>query len=64
MYMYYLMGYRMLGQCEDRLHALFKMVEEDPRKRKFRRHKAQNEELHIYFKDVLGPKLLLEVKTI
>ena len=59
--MYYLLGYRLLGQCEDRLHALFKMVEEDPRRRKHKRHIGQNEELHIYYKDVLGPKLLLEV---
>ena len=61
MYMYYLLGYRLLGKCEDRLQALYKMVEEDPRRRKHRRHIAQNEELHIYYKDVLGPKLLIEV---
>lgn len=61
MYMYYLLGYRLLGQCEDRLQALYRMVEEDPRKRKHKRHVAQGEEVHIYYKDVLGPKLLLEV---
>ena len=61
MYMYYLLGYRLLGQCEDRLQALYKMVEEDPRRRKHKRHVAQGEEVHIYYKDVLGPKLLLEV---
>jgi hypothetical protein len=59
--MYYLLGYRLLGQCEDRLQALYRMVEEDPRKRKHKRHVAQGEEVHIYYKDVLGPKLLLEV---
>jgi chitin synthase len=63
MYMYYLLGYRLLGQCEDRLHALFKMVEEDPRRRKHKKHIGQNEQLHIYYKDVLGPKLLLEAEN-
>lgn len=63
MYMYYLLGYRLLGQCEDRLQALFKMIEKDPSRRKYKRHVAQNEELHIYFKDVLGPKLLLEAEN-
>jgi hypothetical protein len=64
MYMYYLLGYRLLGQCEDRLHALFKMVEEDPRRRKHKKHIGQNNDLHIYYKDVLGPKLLLEVTSL
>ena len=63
MYMYYLLGYRLLGQCEDRLQALYKMVEEDPRRRKHKRHVAQGEEVHIYYKDVLGPKLLLEAEN-
>ena len=63
MYMYYLLGYRLLGQCEDRLQALYKMVEEDPRRRKHKRHVALGEEVHIYYKDVLGPKLLLEAEN-
>jgi chitin synthase len=63
MYMYYLLGYRLLGQCEDRLQALYKMVEEDPHRRKHKRHVAQGEEVHIYYKDVLGPKLLLEAEN-
>lgn len=63
MYMYYLLGYRLLGQCDDRLQALYKMVEEDPHRRKHKRHVAQNEEVHIYYKDVLGPKLLLEAEN-
>jgi hypothetical protein len=61
MYMYYLLGYRLLGQCEDRLNALYRRIEEDPMKKKYKKHIGQNEELHIYFKDVLGPKLLIEV---
>jgi hypothetical protein len=59
--MYYLLGYRLLGQCEDRLNALYKRIEEDPLRKKYKKHIGQNEELHIYFKDVLGPKLLIEV---
>lgn len=62
MWMYYLLGYRLLGQCEERLQALYKMVEEDPRRRRHKRHVAQGEEVHIYYKDVLGPKLLFEVQ--
>ena len=45
--MYYLLGYRLLGQCEDRLQALYKMVEEDPRRRKHKRHVALGEEVNI-----------------
>ncbi len=61
MYMYYLLGYRLLGQCEDRLYALYKKIEEDPMRKRYKKHIGENEELHIYYKDVLGPKLLLEV---
>jgi chitin synthase len=61
MCMYYFLGYQLLGKCEDRLQALYKMVEEDPHKRKHKRHVGQGEEVHIYYKDVLGPKLLLQV---
>jgi chitin synthase len=60
MAMYYFLGYQLLGQCEDRLQALYKMVEEDPHRKRHKRHVAQGEEVHIYYKDVLGPKLLLQ----
>ena len=60
--MYYLLGYRLMGQCSERLEALYKMVDEDPHRRKHKRHVAQGEQLHIYYKDVLGPKLLIEVR--
>ena len=61
MYMYYLLGYRILGQCEQRMKSLMKLIEESPDKRNYRRHFDQNEDLHVYYKDVLGPRLLLEV---
>lgn len=62
MYMYYLLGYRILGQCEQRMKSLMKLIEESPDKRNYRRHFDQNEDLHVYYKDVLGPRLLLEVE--
>ncbi len=61
MYMYYLLGYRILGQCEHRMKSLMKLIEESPDKRNYRRHFDQNEDLHVYYKDILGPRLLLEV---
>ena len=61
MYMYYLLGYRILGQCEQRMKSLIKLIEDTPDKRTYRRHFDQNEDLHVYYKDVLGPRLLLEV---
>jgi hypothetical protein len=61
MYMYYLLGYRILGQCEQRMKSLMKLIEESPDKRNYRRHFDQNEDLHVYYKDILGPRLLLEV---
>jgi hypothetical protein len=60
--MYYLLGYRILGQCEQRMKSLMKLIEESPDKRNYRRHFDQNEDLHVYYKDILGPRLLLEVK--
>lgn len=62
MYMYYLLGYRILGQCDQRMKSLMKLIEDSPDKRNYRRHFDQNEDLHVYYKDVLGPRLLLEVK--
>jgi hypothetical protein len=59
--MYYLLGYRILGQCEQRMKSLMKLIEESPDKRNYRRHFDQNEDLHVYYKDILGPRLLLEV---
>jgi len=59
--MYYLLGYRILGQCEQRFKSLMKLIEESPDKRNYRRHFDQNEDLHVYYKDILGPRLLLEV---
>jgi hypothetical protein len=59
--MYYLLGYRILGQCEQRMKSLMKLIEETPDKRTYRRHFDQNEDLHVYYKDILGPRLLLEV---
>ena len=61
MYMYYLLGYRILGQCEQRMKSLMKLIEDAPDKRNYRRHFDQNEDLHVYYKDILGPRLLLEV---
>ena len=59
--MYYLLGYRILGQCEQRMKSLIKLIEDSPDKRNYRRHFDQNEDLHVYYKDILGPRLLLEV---
>lgn len=59
--MYYLLGYRILGQCEQRMKSLIKLIEDSPDKRNHRRHFDQNEDLHVYYKDILGPRLLLEV---
>lgn len=59
--MYYLLGYRILGQCEQRMKSLIKLIEDTPDKRNHRRHFDQNEDLHVYYKDILGPRLLLEV---
>ena len=59
--MYYLLGYRILGQCEQRMKQLMKLIEDSPDKRNYRRHFDQNEDLHVYYKDILGPRLLLEV---
>ena len=64
MYMYYLLGYRILGQCEQRMKSLIKLIEDTPDKRNYRRHFDQNEDLHVYYKDILGPRLLLEVKSL
>ena len=61
MYMYYLLGYRILGQCDQRMKSLMKLIEDAPDKRNYRRHFDQNEDLHVYYKDILGPRLLLEV---
>lgn len=61
MYMYYLLGYRILGLCEQRMKSLIKLIEDSPDKRNYRRHFDQNEDLHVYYKDILGPRLLLEV---
>ncbi len=61
MYMYYLLGYRILGQCEQRMKSLTKLIEDSPDKKNYRRHFDQNEDLHVYYKDILGPRLLLEV---
>ncbi len=63
MYMYYLLGYRLLGQCEERLQALHKLVGEEARRRKHRRHVGAGDSLHIYYKDVLGPARLLEAEN-
>ncbi|CAF0869648.1 unnamed protein product [Didymodactylos carnosus] len=63
MYMYYLLGFRILGQCEQRLQSLIKLIEENPKKKLYRRHFDQNEDLHVYYKDVLGPRLLLEAEN-
>lgn len=60
--MYYLLGYRILGQCEQRMKSLVKLIEESPDKKNYRRHFDEKEDLHVYYKDVLGPRLLLEVK--
>ena len=60
--MYYLLGYRILGQCEQRMKSLIKLIEDTPDKRNHRRHFDQNEDLHVYYKDILGPRLLLEVE--
>lgn len=59
--MYYLLGYRILGQCDQRMKSLVKLIEESPDKRNYRRHFDEKEDLHVYYKDVLGPRLLLEV---
>ena len=59
--MYYLLGYRILGQCDQRMKSLMKLIEDAPDKRNYRRHFDQNEDLHVYYKDILGPRLLLEV---
>ncbi|CAF2149420.1 unnamed protein product [Rotaria magnacalcarata] len=63
MYMYYLLGYRILGQCEERMKSLTKVIEDSPDKRNYRRHFDQNEDLHVYYKDILGPRLLLEAEN-
>ncbi|CAF2308069.1 unnamed protein product [Rotaria sp. Silwood2] len=63
MYMYYLLGYRILGQCEQRMKSLIKLIEDSPDKRNYRRHFDQNEDLHVYYKDILGPRLLLEAEN-
>ncbi|CAF0721702.1 unnamed protein product [Rotaria sp. Silwood1] len=63
MYMYYLLGYRILGQCEQRMKSLIKLIEDAPDKRNYRRHFDQNEDLHVYYKDILGPRLLLEAEN-
>ncbi|CAF1352654.1 unnamed protein product [Adineta steineri] len=63
MYMYYLLGYRILGQCEQRMKSLMKLIEDSPDKRNYRRHFDQNEDLHVYYKDILGPRLLLEAEN-
>jgi hypothetical protein len=64
MYMYYLLGYRILGQCEQRMKSLMKLIEDSPDKRIYRRHFDENEDLHVYYKDILGPRLLLEVNRV